>query len=159
MSELADNQAEAIKTAKEKGFTTYRSAHNRLLLDLDAAGDIAYFDKNFEWTKALLAEFDIYIYKHASWFSKSGKGLHRYLRVESHRALNAVDRMLIEVCLGSDKKRAMLSLARYYKGNNEPGTLFRPEKSKSKGSEAKRKLPLPEPEWPYDVPLDDDVPF
>ena len=168
MSDLNSSQKEAIVEAKNKGFTVYRGSSKKLLLDLDTKEDLAYFKQAFGKAATALAMRGIELHEPIYWQSKSGAGKHCYVKLETNRALNAVERLLIAAALGSDRKRAFLSLMRYFDGNSEPEALFKPPaKAPSYENKPAKKKPLPPPDpvWTPSGPrwwesaTDDDIPF
>lgn len=143
MSNLNRSQKTAKQQALAEGFEVIESRRSRLLLDLDDFKDIVYFNANFEKIKNDLAERGLKVFKKDEWVSKSGQGQHVYLAFprkgstilnqeekwsHNRRHLTVPERMLLEVCLGSDRKRAFLGFIRYLDGEVEPELLFKPKK-------------------------------
>ena len=63
--------------------------------------------------------------------SKSGKG-HRHARLKVDHLLEPIDRIALQACLGSDRKRELLSFLRI--GSSVPTTTFFEPKEKSTAS-------------------------
>jgi hypothetical protein len=110
----------AIAEAESKGFAIVRGDSRTLLLDLDTADDIKHFARVHGALKSFL-KFTIV----ERWPSKSGAGEHVVIKID--RDLSAMERVLLQACLGSDRLHEMLSLATgLWQGNTEPTVLFRP---------------------------------
>jgi hypothetical protein len=110
----------AVTDAEEKGFTAVRTRPNWVMLDLDDD------DSQTTYRKQLPIARKVYGAKeYKQWRSKSG-GLHVILKVE--RDLSVVERIALQACLGSDRKRELLGLKLVSEGVPEPIVLFRPGK-------------------------------
>lgn len=55
--------------------------------------------------------------------SKSGLP-HRHVYLRASRALSSLERVALQACLGSDRKRELLSLLRVWSGAARPPTVF-----------------------------------
>lgn len=116
MSSLDDDpEATAIATNQRVVLPGPRE----VFVDLDTAADLDIMD----WGVRLLnregypcAVTDI----HAS---KSGMP-HRHATVTFERDLSPVERIGLQACLGSDRKREILSLLRVWSGTKRPPTCF-----------------------------------
>ena len=121
MSEVNLDQTRAIERAHEEGFKVYRGRPNRLLLDLDndnyQAGLI-----DLEFVEKFIGLTEI-----KRWDSKSGN---THVIYELDRELTVPERLVLQLLLGSDPKREMYCLARFWEGQVEPSLLFRPKRSK-----------------------------
>lgn len=123
MSDFKDKQSEAIEEAKAQGFEVVESSPHTLLLDLDS--DEAH--DQLESRLGLLNKLHYHGFTLLEeWRSKSNNW-HVVINVKAR--LNTQTRILFELMLGSDPKRAMFSLARLYETHpNKCSLLFKPVK-------------------------------
>ncbi len=164
MSNLNENQEQAVEQAESEGLTVVHSSTTLLLIDLDGAQAIDYFNDSVERVTDALKDRDVTLTELARWKSKSGKGLH--IKMKLSKPLNVSTRLLLQACLGSDRLREFLSLMRKWDGCKEPSLLFRPPKKSGVKNPAGRRSnvqvspgPLRKSRAAYDSILDDDVPY
>lgn len=82
--------------------------------------------------------------------SKSKNG-HVHVVLKAPRELHPLERIALQACLGSDRKREALSLLRHMDGKYAPTVFFEVAKSERNGvasSEWTRDKPAPESRWP-----------
>lgn len=109
----------AIEKAKKDGNTVVLPEPNQLLIDVDDPADLA---KLFELFPILTRSFKL-----AKWVMTPSKGASRYHVVMTlDRAFNDTERILLQACLGSDRKRELLSFVRVTKGDPHPSLLIEP---------------------------------
>jgi len=118
-----DDFETAVKNAEEAGFTIVHGTPNTLLLDLDSEADWEFFNKTM--LPILMDTSAVDIMKIDHWKSKSGVGYHVVITVG--KPLKVMERLLLQACLGSDRKHELLSLVRgVWCGNASPTVLFKP---------------------------------
>lgn len=131
---------EATKDAEAKGMRIYKSCPNKLLIDLDV-GKPSDVRKKLRLLNELLRGYlnaglhemmrkigmERLAYTPAviekQWRSKSG---HWHIIVKMDRCMSLPERMVLQMYLGSDSERDMISLICYWGGDPEPQFLFRP---------------------------------
>lgn len=117
MSDLArDPHVEA----REKGLVAVLPEEDQLFLDIDHTDDL----KVMRDVIKVLRHNGFVIWEERRTTSKSGN-VHVYLRCE--RALGTLERVLLQACLGSDRKREVLSYLRERAGNFAPTVFFEKE--------------------------------
>lgn len=114
----------AIKNAVMNGMDVIRGDDHTLLIDLDTQQDYNNFVSAMQILDGVI---DLEIKD--SWRSKSWV---RYENGHTHVVvscpyMSARERVLLQAALGSDRKRAAVSLVRLSEGVREPSNLFRPK--------------------------------
>lgn len=124
MSDVNTPTDEAIKLAREKGFTVVESDEYTLLLDIDSDADYAWLAAMLPILNSACPNMGALIRE--EWLSKSGT--HRHVKVSVCELLSVEERVLLQAVLGSDRKRELLAYSRILKGvrDNNISTLFRP---------------------------------
>lgn len=118
MSDFSLTAEAAANKAKKQGFEVVYADDNHLLLDLDDTSDRTFFENQFHLLNDGVVE--------DRWLSKSGKGEHVVIRLDSPRGIR--DRIILQACLGSDRKREMIALLKYVDGGISNGImLFKPK--------------------------------
>lgn len=104
---------------EDEGFTVIQGDPHKILLDLDTEEAAGQYKRYLPLARRLfnVEEFDL-------WTSKSGFGTHVILHTPEK--LDAVTRLTIQACLGSDPARELLGLMRVRNGEKEPSLLFKP---------------------------------
>ena len=130
MSGMINGIRKAKRIAVKENAEVIQSRYSRLLLDLDDFKDLVYYNQSLPYVTELLAERGYILKKKDSWKSKSGVGEHVYLMFpkQNKKYFDFPTRLLLEVCLGSDRKRALFSLMNYLDGEPESNLLFKPKK-------------------------------
>ena len=152
MSELNLDQDQAIEEAKTYGMKIRYGDAQHLLIDLDDDDAVYDFPKQLEFLNSLIGAEEVERYE-----SKSG-GTHIIVKLE--RKLPITQLLLLECVLGSDLKRALYGLARYWNNpKRDSRMLFRPKakakpKPKQQAVDERRAFSTPDP-----FLLDDDVSF
>ncbi len=103
------------------GMTVVVGEPNRLLLDIDTAQRLAYYQGFAD----RVAEAIGGMREIERWTSKSGIGTH--VVIETLKPFTATQRLVIQAALGSDSLREVLGLALIADGLAEPSMLFRPK--------------------------------
>lgn len=137
MSDLARTVEEAKETAEKAGCEAIHGAPCLLLLDLDGPEDMEFYDNALPFIVPLLEQQGNRLVKLTQYKSKGGAGRHIVLQMT--KSLPTVERLLLQACLGSDRKREFLSLVRVWNKSEEPSLLFRPKKDKEKENERQAK--------------------
>jgi hypothetical protein len=127
MSNLGLSIENRIAEATANGDEPIRGQQNQLLLDLDTAEDIERLAARLDKLREFLAVEQV-----DSWTSQSGKGRHVVLAVTTAqhfngRNLTVPEQLLLQMWLGSDPLRELLSLMRYWQGCEQPSLLVRPK--------------------------------
>lgn len=107
------------RTAASLGLDVVEPAGDELQLDIDDLSDMRFVDEMI----GLLSISDIGVRIHKVTSSKSGN-THVYLRLEWPCQLDAVTRIALQACFGSDRKRELLSLLRHVFKTQHPPTVF-----------------------------------
>lgn len=125
MSDLNIDQDAAAYEAKASGKKIVCGQSTLLLLDLDTSEAWVAFKAMLRCVNQnLYSHHSVFIVKIRWWYSTNGN---RHAIVYLSEAMPLVERLLLQAVLGSDAKRELLSLCRWYKGRNEPSMLFRPK--------------------------------
>ena len=114
MSELSEHP-EVV--AKAKGLVLVLPEPNQIFLDIDSKGDEQHLAEMLECLIDNGEEFD-YEKRTVS----PGGNLHVYLRTKW--ALDPLLRVALQACLGSDRKRELLSLLRIVRKYDIPASCF-----------------------------------
>ena len=120
--EYDEPSAPAIKRAKKDGLWVILPAPNELLIDIDTEEQYQTFLKalpRFERVELI-----------QDWREEpSRSGLPaRHIYVQLHKDIDALERIALQACLGSDLRRESLSLIRWLRDDPNP-TLFFEEQS------------------------------
>jgi hypothetical protein len=124
MSDLATTQAQAMEQAEAEGLEVIHGDSQTLLIDLDDAESIRYYNEQLPSIKKELEARGNKLTKKQSYTSKSGVGRHVILKLKHPLPLE--QRLIIQACLGSDRVKEFLSLMRFVDGDPEPCLLFKP---------------------------------
>ncbi len=108
------------KAAVLEGKLIVRSTPTTLLLDLDTPEDIQRYQDWLPW----LIEKHIAISVEEVWASKTEGHMHAVVRLTRPFSFEA--RVALQLSLGSDRRREVLSLLRHANGIDEPCRLYRP---------------------------------
>lgn len=129
MSSLRQTVEEAYQYAGERQLSVIQSHPRILQLDLDTAEDVQFMrDQLRLWVdaevKARVDGLPVTGYKLGKpMLTKSKSGhWHAYIRV--NKPLTLQQRIMFQACLGSDRKRELLSLMRQCRGESTPVLLF-----------------------------------
>lgn len=112
---------EDVVAKYKRQYHIYRSTNNHLLLDLDDEAAVHTYARNAPDVQDQWGPWA----KIESWKSKSGKGTHVFVTLS--KPLPAPVRYGLQLWLGSDPVREILSLKRLKDGETEPSILFRPK--------------------------------
>lgn len=120
MSEFAINTLEQIEGfAEQRGCVVVEANPDQLQLDLDSISDVIFYG-------AMMSNFQeqLGIVEVDRWYSKSNN-THVVLQLRENTPLET--RIMLQACLGSDRKREILSYL--YAKNNAPHpvVLFKPK--------------------------------
>jgi hypothetical protein len=91
----------------------------QLFVDIDTEEDYAFFKAQIKLFRSL----DIYLEAEYEGYSGSGAP-HRHIYLKADHDLSPIERVALQACLGSDRKRELLSLGRIYLCTDWPPTLF-----------------------------------
>lgn len=118
MSDLMKNPQEE---AAALGMVVVTPRANQLFLDIDHVEDLDLM----ELMLAVLESNGVYVSEEKRTRSKSGNW-HVYLRVDSFDSLDAMQRIALQACLGSDRTRELLSVLRVlaFDGTTREPTVF-----------------------------------
>lgn len=123
MSELAqeypDNTIENREKAVADGMEVIDGTDHTLLLDLDNEAAIAQYHRMLPYMK----QFGAALHPD-EWASKSGKG--RHVRIWLDKPATIHERIALQLLLGSDPFREMLSIRNVREGQANPIMLFKP---------------------------------
>lgn len=108
--------ADPYEKAKELGLQVVLPGDNELQLDIDNLEDLDFVDAQL---KIMKGKEEFVITKRTK--SKSGND-HVYIALD--RALSPIERIALQACLGSDRKRELLSLMALFTGCEYPATLL-----------------------------------
>lgn len=125
----AETRAESFtRRSQEDGIVIVTPKANELFLDIDSEDSLTYFEKA---SAPLFAnKFGAFTYKVTS--SRSGKEGHYHVVISMEdRVFDKTERVAFQACLGSDRKRELLSLYDYFNDPSTPPTVFFEEKKKS----------------------------
>jgi hypothetical protein len=113
------NREVAIQEAIEKGLNVVYPKNNELLLDIDTEEQIDLFEERFEYIQKY---FDCtYEVKN----SQSGyPHCHIYVTFDENTKLNELERIFLQLFLGSDPIRELLSYLRWNNGDVSPTLLL-----------------------------------
>lgn len=114
--ETFDAQAASIN---EAGYEVVTGGPNILLLDLDTIEQEAQFQRVKHKVDYLFK-----IDEQEDWKSKSGSHIH--VRLTTEIPLSVHERIIVQLCLGSDPFLGLLQMARLRAGVVEPCRLFKP---------------------------------
>lgn len=106
-------------SAQKTGERVVLPEPREVLLDLDTEEDWEQMNK----MRGILAGLGLYLQVVDTHPSKSGLP-HRHVTLAAPRALTPIERVALQACLGSDRKRETLSLARIFLGDPAPATVF-----------------------------------
>lgn len=99
---INDTTREVIDKAKKAGFDVFETSPFTLLLDIDKESDLEHYAELYPLAQQLCRVREI-----NRWKSKDG-GTHIVLESEDY--LSAWTRLILQACLGSDRKRELLGL-------------------------------------------------
>lgn len=111
--------------AQKYGLVVVYPKDDELFLDIDNNEDGEWVFEILEILKSNGEDFQIT----KTTTSKSGN-MHIYIR--ANRGLDPLERIALQACLGSDRKRELLSLLRLWRANRAPTVFFeKPEELKN----------------------------
>lgn len=119
---INDTTREAIDTAKKAGFDVFETSPFTLLLDIDKESDLEHYAELYPLAQQLYRVREI-----SRWKSKDG-GTHIVLESEDY--LSAWTRLILQACLGSDRKRELLGLNLFNQNAACFSFLFKPKENK-----------------------------
>jgi len=103
--------------AQALGLNVVYPADDELLLDIDSNADAEWLVQMLD----VLRENDESVEVEKTTTSKSGN-LHVYIKMD--RKLSSIERVALQACLGSDRKRELLSVLRIWYTDRAPTVLF-----------------------------------
>lgn len=115
----SDLSADPFEIAEVLGLDIVLPGENELLLDIDDPADLAWVDKMLEVARD--NQFPMAVIKCTR--SKSG-GHHLYMKVGDDYDITPLERVLLQACFGSDRKRELLSYFRIKFQMDRPPTVF-----------------------------------
>lgn len=115
---MSDSSKDPFTAAMEQGLDVVVPQPDELFIDLDNDADIAHF----KLTLPILQRFCEAV-EYRRTISKGGN-LHAYVRVKWPVALHPATRIALQACLGSDRKRDLLSLIELTQGTPWPTVVF-----------------------------------
>jgi len=116
MSELSENPK---LVAEREGLVCVEPEKNELFLDIDNPVDLEHFTA----MEAVLENNGFFL-KHIKTTVSKGGNKHVYLRVLSVDELTDIQRIALQACLGSDRKRELLSMLRVFFETDRRPTVF-----------------------------------
>lgn len=111
----------ALKSAQEKNCTIELADDFTLQLDIDNDEDFETFIEQINTLN------NLGIVSWNGWNCRPSRSGNRHITVALIDPLPVLSRILLQACLGSDRTRELLSLARVLKGQEHPILLFRPK--------------------------------
>ncbi len=102
-----------IRDAEAKGYEVIYGEPTDLLLDLDTPEDEKLAETHSQILRRVVP--DLAVWQGEEWASRSGNK-HWRLRFKAGVYLDPLERLLLEVCLGGDRKRALFSYTRLRQG-------------------------------------------
>jgi hypothetical protein len=111
------NSALVVMREEALGNQVIFPAPNELLIDIDSHSDQLIYEQNL---KLLRERYEVEVVETVP--SKSYGHLHVTLRIKG-RDLTTLERLLLQACLGSDRKRELLGFYNHEDGDERP-TLF-----------------------------------
>lgn len=103
--------------ARRLGLDVVYPEKDQLLLDIDSDADATWMEQMLDVLRENGAEVSV----EKTTTSKSGN-LHVYIRMG--RDLTPIERVALQACLGSDRKRELLSVLRIWYTDRAPTVLF-----------------------------------
>ncbi len=110
-------------------------------VDIDRKSDLALFKRHFFVLNARMKLYresagDVFaisipVFTRSDIRRSSNHGNHWHVEVISSQGLNKAERIALQAALGSDRKRELLSLCRYFAGSRYPTLFFEERKCKS----------------------------
>lgn len=133
-----------IAEAEARGFEPQYSDPRTLLLDLDSEADLKYSEAQSGVLRRVVPS--LAVWEGERWVSKSGN-THLKLTFPRGVYLDVLERLLLEVCLGGDRKRALFSYARLKQGvpPEKCSLLWKPRVMVTPQQEAELKATSSEP--------------
>lgn len=123
MSDFTKSTQDAIEQAKARGLKTIFPSENELQIDID---DRASEDLFWELYRSIFIRYFESGKEPKVTPSKSG-GEKKHITVTLTRDVTAMERILLQACLGSDRKRELLSFIELIKGDAMPTLFFEPD--------------------------------
>jgi len=137
------NSQRALELAANEGLTVVFPAPNELLIDIDNEHSFQMFMKQMDILKK-------YVGATGDTITESRHGLPgRHIVVTLDHDIDETERILLQVCLGSDRVRELLGYVQMKNGDAHP-TLF---------LEAGQKLLIERLQEPLDILRDEDIPY
>ncbi len=128
MSDAGRNMEEVEAVAAEQGVVAFYPATYELMLDLDCQDDVIGMDRAMTlfkltaWKKVLYKRAGIRVIGELVTTSKSGKGAHVYIALDS--SIPSAVRVALQACLGSDLNRELLSICEVMQSSEVSTVLF-----------------------------------
>lgn len=115
--EYLPSSEEALKNAKKNRQKVRTPAEDELLLDFDNSVDYDFFEKQL----SVLGQY-WGVEKHEQYPSISGKPGHLHVIVKLKAKVTPLERIALQACLGSDRKRELLGIVMLH--NHDPFPTF-----------------------------------
>lgn len=116
MSDGLVNSAKIVERAKVTGEIVIFPEPNQLLLDIDSDDDYQAYIR----LSSILTEWCTITDEKIEASKTDG---HRHITLTLNQELDSMTRIALQACLASDRKRELLSLIRFKKGDERP-TIF-----------------------------------
>ena len=113
----------AFDRAFKEGLSIKLPLGTQLFIDLDSDADFAIFEKLLS-----IANDHVGVSDYVCSLSKSGYP-HRHIVVNLKRQITVLERIALQACLGSDRKREILSFIEYLNGDAAPTLFFEKPKA------------------------------
>jgi hypothetical protein len=123
LDEYPDNTGEAKEKAELSGLQVIIATDYTIQLDLDTAADVAVWARH----EHRVLDFGVLgfpVKSVESWPSKSGN---KHVLIHLSEPVPAIERIAIQLILGSDRKRESLAFRGIKAGSEFPLMLFRPQ--------------------------------
>ena len=122
-SDFVGGSVVAFARAKKEGWTVVLPQPNELFVDID---DEAGFERFMEFQEILGQNWGVVGVRDTQ--SKSGNPNRKHIVVTLGCDVDPITRIALQACLGSDRKREILSLVNIKSGDTNPTLFFEKEK-------------------------------
>lgn len=114
---MSDLSRDPFEDAELHGLLCVVPEPDELFLDIDDPKDLDHLDAML----AVFVENGVYAERLKDTRSKSGN---RHVYVRFGRTFEPMERIALQACLGSDRKRELLSILRVFNGNKFPTVFY-----------------------------------
>ncbi|MCP5004615.1 MAG: hypothetical protein GY941_11860 [Planctomycetes bacterium] len=139
VTEYEDLDIEDVeKRAKDFNCSVYSAKEDELLLDIDNENDYRRLGDRI----TSLKDRDIIVHIRDQWRSKSNKW-HVVMHLKDHILRSLPEKLLLQVCLGSDPKHVSVAYQRWLMGQEVYNLLFKPIRTTEGGNLRTAEQPVP----------------